>query len=55
MKVGDLVRRTGLESNGPLGIVVSIEASYDHFFVCWGDYGTFWAPAHCLELVSESR
>ena len=55
MKIGDLVRRTGVNSSGKLGIIVKAEASWDHFFVCWGDYGTFWTPAHCLELVNESR
>ena len=55
MKIGDLVKRTGVNSSGKLGIIVKAEASWDHFFVCWGDYGTFWPPAHCLELVNESR
>ena len=55
MKIGDLVKRTGVNSSGKLGIIVKTEASWDHFFVCWGDYGTFWTPAHCLELVNESR
>ena len=55
MKIGDLVRRTGVNSSGKLGIIVKAEASWDHLFVCWGDYGTFWTPAHCLELVNESR
>ena len=55
MKVGDLVKRTGVYSSNQLGIIVNVEASHDHFFVCWGDYGTFWTPAHCLELINESR
>jgi hypothetical protein len=61
MKVGDLVKKTGIYNTadtadtGKLGIIVGVEASYDHYFVCWGDYGTFWTPAHCLEIVNESR
>ena len=55
MKIGDLVKRTGVNSSGKLGIIVDKKEKWDHFFVCWGEYGTFWTPAHCLEVIDESR
>ena len=55
MKIGDLVKRTGVNSSGKHGIIIKAEASWDHFLVCWVDYGTFWTPAHCFEVISEDR
>ena len=57
MKIGDLVKRTGpmaTESNQNIGIVVLTEGLT--LLVRWGgNYGTFWTPSHCLEVLSESR
>ena len=57
MKIGDLVKRIGpmaTESSQNTGIVVLTEGFT--LLVHWGDnYGTFWTPSHCLEVLSESR
>jgi hypothetical protein len=57
MKIGDLVRRTGLMANDSkqnIGLVVRSEGVT--MLIRWGEnYGTFWTPLHCLELLSESR
>ena len=56
MKVGDLVKRTGpmaIESNQNIGIVVLTEGLT--LLVRWGgNYGTFWTPSHCLEVLNAS-
>jgi hypothetical protein len=56
MKIGDLVKRIGpmaIESNQNIGIVVLTEGLT--LLVHWGDnYGTFWTPSHCLEVLNAS-
>lgn len=50
--VGDLVKRIGIAKDR-VGIIVGIEASYEHVQVCWGVV-TKWIPVRCLRVVSES-
>ena len=56
MKVGDLVKRKGLmatESSQNTGIVILTEGLT--LLIHWGaNYGTFWTPSPCLEVISES-
>ena len=55
MKIGDLVRRNGVQARAEVGIIVAIEASETHYQICWANGGIYWNPAFGLELVNASR
>ena len=60
MKVGDLVKRTGVDANKELGIIIEVEEDdsvyVPHVFVSWGGKSPIvWNPCYSLEVVSASR
>jgi hypothetical protein len=60
MKVGDLVKRVGVNASKELGIIIQVEedeALYvPHVFVAWGGNNPIvWNPCHSLEVVNASR
>ena len=60
MKVGDLVKRIGVNESKELGIIIEVEEDdsvyVPHVYISWsGKNPIVWYPCHSLEVVSASR